>query len=113
MKGLAAYQPVRTSAIAAHLVGCRKTSGHVHTDPEGLQNLLEQQLSDGREWLMDTSKPGLADIATHFVFSWAKYFRNIREVYDVKSVPKSVAVSLNIMIRAVCRSMLRCTYSSG
>ncbi|THH31301.1 hypothetical protein EUX98_g2888 [Antrodiella citrinella] len=73
VKGLAAYQPVRTSAIAAHL------------------NLLEQQLSDGREWLMDTSKPGLADIATHFVFSWVKYFRNIREVYDIKLVPKSIA----------------------
>ena len=41
---------------------------------------------------MDTTQPGLADISGHFVFNWVRYFRSIREVYDVGVFPKTIAV---------------------
>jgi len=35
-------------------------------------SLMEEQLSDGREWLFDTELPGLADISVHFILEWAR-----------------------------------------
>ncbi|TCD70432.1 hypothetical protein EIP91_003513 [Steccherinum ochraceum] len=72
-KALAAKQPQRTSALASHMT------------------LLEQQLADDRDWLLDTTTPGLADIAAHFVCNWVRIFRSTREVFDPKVFPKSMA----------------------
>ena len=57
-----------------------------------IQSLLEEQLSDGREWLLDTESLGLVDIAAHFHLNWARAFRNLKEVLDAKSYPKTFAV---------------------
>lgn len=50
-------------------------------------SLLEEQLSDGREWLLDTEAPGLADISAHASFGWVAVFRSLRDLYDPKAVP--------------------------
>ncbi|KAG6873303.1 hypothetical protein C0995_000456 [Termitomyces sp. Mi166 len=34
--------------------------------------LLEEQLSDDREWLFDSELPSLADITVHFILTWVK-----------------------------------------
>ncbi|KAG6900946.1 hypothetical protein C0993_004383 [Termitomyces sp. T159_Od127] len=34
--------------------------------------LLEEQLSDGREWLFNSELPSLADITVHFILTWVK-----------------------------------------
>ncbi|KAJ3559212.1 hypothetical protein NM688_g478 [Phlebia brevispora] len=73
VKGLAAKQNVRTSALTTHL------------------GLLEEQLSDDREWLLDTEQPGLADISVNFFFAWLRAFRTVREIYDPKVYPKTIA----------------------
>lgn len=69
---LAASQSIRTSALISHL------------------GLLEEQLSDDREWLMDTEQPGLADISVHFVFDWVKAFKSLKDIYDAKAFPKTL-----------------------
>jgi hypothetical protein len=53
---------------------------------------LEEQLSDGREWLLDTDAPGLADISSHVIFGWISVFKNLRDLFDPKMVPHTVAV---------------------
>jgi hypothetical protein len=57
------------------------------------QNLLEEQLSDGREWLLDTEIIGLADIAAHFHLTWGRAFRTLKDVLDPQAFPKTFAVS--------------------
>ncbi|KAL1739633.1 hypothetical protein HDZ31DRAFT_68741 [Schizophyllum fasciatum] len=34
--------------------------------------LLEEQLADGRQWLLETTTPGLADLSVFFVLNWAR-----------------------------------------
>ncbi|KAH8106019.1 hypothetical protein BXZ70DRAFT_917812 [Cristinia sonorae] len=72
-KCAASKQPETTSAIASHLT------------------LLEQQLSDGRQWIMDTTSPGLVDISAHVVFRWLGFFKSVREIFDINVFPQSIA----------------------
>lgn len=57
------------------------------------QALLEEQLSDGRDWVFDTETPNLADLSAYFVLFWLKAFKAFRNVYDPKHCPKTLAVS--------------------
>ncbi|KAJ6484989.1 hypothetical protein C8R47DRAFT_1130413 [Mycena vitilis] len=50
-------------------------------------SLVEEQLSDGREWLFDTELPSLADISVHFVYAWAKSFRGVESLFDTSTFP--------------------------
>jgi len=54
--------------------------------------LLEEQLHDGRVWMMNTVAPGVAD-ATIFIFlTWFVSFRQVREAFSLeKQYPKSNA----------------------
>jgi hypothetical protein len=36
------------------------------------QASLENQLSDGREWLFDTEQPSLADISIYLIYAWVR-----------------------------------------
>jgi len=54
-------------------------------------SLLEEQLADGREWLLDTETPSLADVSLHVIYSWNMYFRVLRDLYDTNTFPKSIA----------------------
>ncbi|RDB22647.1 hypothetical protein Hypma_010238 [Hypsizygus marmoreus] len=53
-------------------------------------SLLEEQLSDGREWLFDTDIPSLADISVHFIFDWIKGFRPAKPLFDAQKFPNSL-----------------------
>ena len=53
---------------------------------------MEEQLSDGREWLLDTEIPGLADISAHIIFGWIAVFKHLRDLFDLETVPHTVAV---------------------
>jgi len=53
---------------------------------------LEEQLSDGREWLLDTEIPGLADISAYMTFGWISFFKGLRDLFDPKGAPYTVAV---------------------
>ncbi|GBE80047.1 hypothetical protein SCP_0212490 [Sparassis crispa] len=72
---MASRQPEVKSAISSHLT------------------LVEEQLADGREWLLDTEAPGLADISFHFVFEWLQgpQFRALHDLLDAQKFPKSLA----------------------
>lgn len=48
---------------------------------------LEEQLRDGREWLFDTTVPGLADVSVHFTLAWLKTMKTSRAVWDIKRFP--------------------------
>ncbi|KAJ7512478.1 hypothetical protein B0H11DRAFT_2214273 [Mycena galericulata] len=52
--------------------------------------LIEEQLSDGREWLFDTELPSLADISVHFVYVWIKNFNGVDSLFDAGTFPKSL-----------------------
>ncbi|KAI0663275.1 hypothetical protein C8Q70DRAFT_907485 [Cubamyces menziesii] len=70
---LEANQPVVKSWLVSHLA------------------LLEEQLADGREWLMDTETPGLADLTVHFSWAWMQQFRSLRDLFDRARFPASIA----------------------
>ncbi|KAI0368075.1 hypothetical protein BV20DRAFT_999229 [Pilatotrama ljubarskyi] len=70
---MAANQPVVKSWLVSHLA------------------LLEEQLADGREWLMDTETPSLADISVHFSWAWMQQFRSLRDLFDRAKFPASTA----------------------
>ncbi|KAJ7129726.1 hypothetical protein C8R44DRAFT_777507 [Mycena epipterygia] len=53
-------------------------------------SLVEEQLSDGREWLFDTELPSLADVSVHFVYAWIKAFRGVESLFDSNTFPKSL-----------------------
>lgn len=63
------------------------------------QALLEEQLADGREWLMDTETPSLADASVHFVYAWLQGFRSLGDVFDRNKFTHSIAVSINLYTR--------------
>ena len=44
------------------------------------QALLEEQLVDGRDWLMDTETSSLADLSVHYVWEWMLEFRPLRHL---------------------------------
>ncbi|KAI0677054.1 hypothetical protein C8Q78DRAFT_63602 [Trametes maxima] len=70
---MAANQPVVKSWLVSHL------------------SLLEEQLADGREWLLDTETPSLADISVHFSWEWMQQFRSLRDIFDRARFPASIA----------------------
>ncbi|KAM5545536.1 hypothetical protein V8D89_000574 [Ganoderma adspersum] len=76
-QAIMANQPVVISALSSHLA------------------LIEEQLSDGREWLMDTETPGLGDISVHYVWDWMLSFRPLRylknELFDETKFPATLA----------------------
>lgn len=49
--------------------------------------LIEEQLSDGRDWLFDTELPGLADISVHFILAWARSFPGTEVLFDQNQNP--------------------------
>ncbi|PIL34616.1 hypothetical protein GSI_03395 [Ganoderma sinense ZZ0214-1] len=76
-QAIMANQPVVVSTLSSHLA------------------LIEEQLSDGREWLMDTETPGLADISVHYIWDWMLSFRPLRyiknELLDDAKFPATLA----------------------
>ncbi|CDO71392.1 hypothetical protein BN946_scf184908.g150 [Trametes cinnabarina] len=68
-----ANQPVVKSWLVSHLA------------------LLEEQLADGRKWLMDTETPSLADITVQFSWAWMQRFRSLRDLFDGAKFPASIA----------------------
>ncbi|EJD40217.1 hypothetical protein AURDEDRAFT_187138 [Auricularia subglabra TFB-10046 SS5] len=69
---LEARVPITRSALSTHL------------------DYIEEQLSDGRQWLFDTAAPGYADVAAHTVFSWMRGFKSVREVFAKGVFPRAV-----------------------
>jgi len=57
--------------------------------------LVEEQLSDNREWLFDTELPSLADISVHFVLAWIASFRGVESLYDATQIPMTIKVRTN------------------
>ena len=57
---------------------------------------MEEQLSDDREWLMDTETPSLADISVHYIWDWMQSFRPLRvvkqQLLDESKFPATLAV---------------------
>ncbi|KIL57905.1 hypothetical protein M378DRAFT_87284, partial [Amanita muscaria Koide BX008] len=53
--------------------------------------LLEQQMSDGREWLLNTEEPGLVDISYHFIISWVRPFPAAKGLNLTERFPKITA----------------------
>jgi len=53
--------------------------------------LLEEQLSDGREWLFDTEQPGLGDLSVHYIYSWIMLFKSLKDLWSTENFPKGIA----------------------
>jgi len=53
--------------------------------------LIEEQLSDSRQWLMDTETPSLIDISVHFILAWISRFKNMSDLLDGKTFPQTTA----------------------
>ncbi|KAF7313758.1 Glutathione S-transferase [Mycena chlorophos] len=71
-EAIAANRSKAISSLAAHL------------------NLVEEQLSDGRQWLLDTETPSLADISVHFVYAWTKSLPGSKELFDEQAFPNTL-----------------------
>jgi len=72
--------PLNTKAMAANIPSSQSViSSHLL--------LVEEQLSDSREWLFDTELPSLADISVHFVLAWARSLKGTATLFDAKRVP--------------------------
>ncbi|KAJ7648384.1 hypothetical protein DFH06DRAFT_1332619 [Mycena polygramma] len=69
-EAMAAGRPKSLSALSTHFA------------------LVEDQLSDGREWLFDTELPSLADISVHFVLVWIKRIPAAEPLFEAGTVPK-------------------------
>ncbi|KAJ7129725.1 hypothetical protein C8R44DRAFT_777504 [Mycena epipterygia] len=67
-----AYRKVKLSMLSTHL------------------SLIEEQLSDGREWLFEMEFPSLADVSVHFVYTWIKGFPDAESLFDANTIPKSL-----------------------
>ncbi|GJE84975.1 glutathione S-transferase family protein [Phanerochaete sordida] len=72
-KALAAKQGYRNSAIASHLA------------------LVEEQLADGRQWLLDTESIGALDVTAHLFLSWIRSFRHLKDIFSAEAFPKTLA----------------------
>ncbi|KAF8165381.1 hypothetical protein B0H34DRAFT_236265 [Crassisporium funariophilum] len=72
--------PINTEAMAANR-GISESTLSTH------MMLIEEQLSDSREWLFDTESPSLADISVHFVLAWGKSFRGTEALFDQGRIP--------------------------
>lgn len=72
IKAIRAAGPQTTSKLASHYA------------------LIEEQLSDNREWLFDTELPSLADISVHFLLAWIASFRGVESLYDATQIPMTL-----------------------
>ncbi|KAF7351954.1 Glutathione s-transferase [Mycena venus] len=50
--------------------------------------LVEEQLSDGREWLFDTELPSLADVSVQVIFAWIRRNHVAESLFDPGIFPK-------------------------
>ncbi|PPQ63867.1 hypothetical protein CVT24_009493 [Panaeolus cyanescens] len=57
------------------------------------ETLLEQQLSNGREWLLDTESPSMADMAIHSLIAWGKTLPDTEDVFSKDRFPLTIAAS--------------------
>lgn len=89
---LEARQPITRSTLITHLV--RTSRSRCVSSHSLSQDYLEEQLSDGRQWLFDTLSPNYADAATHMPLAWIRSFRSMRDVLDKSAFPHTVAVRL-------------------
>lgn len=58
------------------------------------QALVEEQLADGRQWLLDTESIGLLDVSAQMFFAWGRSFRVLKELFSAEAYPNTLAVSL-------------------
>ncbi|KAF8524405.1 hypothetical protein BU17DRAFT_63388 [Hysterangium stoloniferum] len=72
------------SEMAAH-------KSHKHSELVSHLTLFEEQLSDGRDWFLDSSTPGHADVSLHFILTWMRSFRDTRPVFDSTQFPRTIA----------------------
>ncbi|KAF8974318.1 hypothetical protein BDZ97DRAFT_1946033 [Flammula alnicola] len=71
-KAMAANTPIAISTLSTHLT------------------LIEEQLSDDREWLFETELPSLADLSVHFVLAWGRGFKGANALFDKNRVPYTI-----------------------
>ena len=93
-QAITANQPVVKSWLSSHLVRPPLIFLAEEAEHES-QALLEEQLVDGRDWLMDTETPSLADLSVHYVWEWMLEFRPLRhlkDLFDPAVFPRTVAV---------------------
>ena len=98
---LKAQAPAATASLAAHMASLfvYRFLTFIFTDskvrgslPIHTQNIIDNQLSDGREWLLGTVSPSLADISIFFILKWIKE-RDVNEVlFDKSRFPYAVQV---------------------
>lgn len=71
-----------------------------------IQDLLEEQLCDGGEWLFNTEQPGLADITFYSIFSWVQSLIAADDLIppDVFPFVTSVSWSHEDKLNLTCRS---------
>ncbi|KAJ6552763.1 hypothetical protein B0H19DRAFT_995226 [Mycena capillaripes] len=53
-------------------------------------SLIEEQLSDGREWIFDTEHPSLADVSLHSILAYLKCIPAAESLFDPTTCPKSL-----------------------
>ncbi|KAH9483057.1 hypothetical protein JR316_0005157 [Psilocybe cubensis] len=53
--------------------------------------LLEEQLSDSREWLSDTKALSLTDISVHFLLAWGRRMPTVASLFDESRFPLTIA----------------------
>lgn len=55
---------------------------------------MDTQLSDGREWILDTEDPSLTDIDVYFLFNWARtHAEGVVSLYDERRIPHLLKAS--------------------
>ncbi|EIN10838.1 hypothetical protein PUNSTDRAFT_43613 [Punctularia strigosozonata HHB-11173 SS5] len=74
-QAMAARRPTAFSTLSSHL------------------SLLESQLTDGREWLLSTDSPSVADISIHFIYNWIAPFPAVKKsnLLDAHRFPLATA----------------------
>lgn len=75
--------------------------------------MLEEQLADGREWLFDTVKPGLGDIAAYTVYGWVIRFRAVRAAFSSEKFPWSLKVIINLLCHVCIAHWVAVDRSNG
>ncbi|KZT13057.1 uncharacterized protein LAESUDRAFT_733605 [Laetiporus sulphureus 93-53] len=76
--------PIDIPAIQARRDDTKSTlSSHLY--------LLEQQLTDEREWVMDTESPSLADVSVHFLIIWMQNMKTLDDLFDKNTLPNTLA----------------------
>ncbi|KAH7098375.1 hypothetical protein BKA62DRAFT_713404 [Auriculariales sp. MPI-PUGE-AT-0066] len=73
IKKMEAAWPFTRSALTTHL------------------DQFERHLQDGRKWLFSTETPSYADISAHMTLAWARSLNSIKEVFDKKAFPQTIA----------------------